>query len=218
MNIYFISYHYINFPIKQLQSMSSFKKLTLGDLVVLKIEKRLLLVIINRLPQKNSKLTEYPMIAQIIYKGNNMPKLLPIIYFNDGYNNKICDIESLLFLQNTFKSNKLVSDFITETLALATRKKEKRDIQIAKQLLECSTIIPSIKQDDDTYHKPHIPTNGKLLIVEKFFTTQMQEEFYDYISLGLTEREALVKLRRKYPKIFGKILLEFQDKDIYTRI
>ena len=50
---------------------------------------------------------------------------------------------------------------------MATRKKEKRDIQIAKQLLECSTIIPSIKQDDDTYHKPHIPTNGKLLKEKK---------------------------------------------------
>lgn len=218
MNVFYLSIHIADLPIKQLQSMASFKKLTIGDLVVLRLDRRLVLVIINRSLDENEKLTAYPMVAQAICEDKNLPKLLPILYFNDGYHSKICDIEGLRSLINIFRSNSLALDFITETLALAEGKIDQRNTKLAFQLLKSSAIIPSNKEGNIVSNEQRLSKEGKLLIVEKFFTSQMKQEFYDNMTLGLTERESLVNLRRKYPKFFSKILLEFRDRDIYARI
>lgn len=218
MNVFYLSIHIADLPIKQLQSMASFKKLTIGDLVVLRLDRRLVLVIINRSLDENEKLTAYPMVAQVICEDENLPKLLPLLYYNDRYNSKIFDIDGLQFLLNAFKSSKLVSDFIIETLALAKREIDQRDTKLALRLFKCSGMVPTTRSSNAAYDRQHLIKEGKLLIVEKFFTPQMRQEFYDSIALGLTERESLVKLRSKYPKLFSKILLEFRDKDIYTRI
>ncbi|HJB72845.1 MAG TPA: hypothetical protein H9939_05880 [Candidatus Barnesiella merdigallinarum] len=198
--------------------MASFKKLTIGDLAVLRLDRRLVLVIINRSLDENEKLTAYPIVAQVICEDENLPKLLPLLYYNDGYNSKIFDIDGLQFLLNTFKSSKLVSDFIIETLALAKREIDQRDTKLALQLLQSSSNAPFNREENIVSNEQQLSKEGKLLIVEKFFTSQMKQEFYDNMALGLTERESLVKLRRKYPKFFSKILLEFRDKDIYTRV
>ncbi|WP_300132504.1 hypothetical protein [uncultured Barnesiella sp.] len=198
--------------------MASFKKLTIGDLAVLRLDRRLVLVIINRSLDENEKLTAYPIVAQVICEDENLPKLLPLLYYNDGYNSKIFDIDGLQFLLNTFKSSKLVSDFIIETLALAKREIDQRDTKLALQLLQSSSNAPFNREENIVSNEQLLSKEGKLLIVEKFFTSQMKQEFYDNMALGLTERESLVKLRRKYPKFFSKILLEFRDKDIYTRV
>ena len=218
MNVFYLSIHIADLPIKQLQSMASFKKLTIGDLAVLRLDRRLVLVIINRSLDENEKLTAYPIVAQVICEDENLPKLLPLLYYNDGYNSKIFDIDGLQFLLNTFKSSKLVSDFIIETLALAKREIDQRDTKLALQLLQSSSNAPFNREENIVSNEQELSKEGKLLIVEKFFTSQMKQEFYDNMALGLTERESLVKLRRKYPKFFSKILLEFRDKDIYTRV
>lgn len=218
MNLYFISSHYIDLPISQLQSIASFRKLSIGDLVILRIDRRLVMVVINSLLTDNIKLTNFPMVAQTICEDKDLPKLLPILYYYDGFNRKIFDKEGLRFLLNVFTSDKLASKFVLETISLVNGVIDRRDTQLIIQLLKCRSVIPLKQNENIVNNKPHNVNVGKLLIVEKFFTSHMKQEFYDNITLGLTERESLVKLNRKYPKIFRKILLEFQDEDIYTRI
>lgn len=218
MNLYFLKSQYVNLSIQQLLLIVSFKKLAIGDLAVLRVDKRLILIIINSSLKSNVELSEYPMVAQVICEDKKLPKLLPMLYYNDGYSRKICDINGLQFLLNIFSKNKLASNFMEETLALAKGKISQRDTKLVLQLFKCSTSIPLIKKDSIISNKSDSLKEGKLLIVEKYFTSRMKQEFYNYITLGLTEREILVKLRRKYPKFFSRILIEFRDKDIYTRI
>lgn len=218
MNLFYLSNHVVDLPIKQLQSIASFMNLAIGDLVVFRLDRRLVLVVINRFFDKNEKLTAYPMVAQVICEDKNLPKLLPILYFNDGYNRKIVDVDGLEFLLNIFGLNQLASAFMIETLALARGQIDQRDLKLTLQLLKSSAIVPPTKEENILSNDRQLSKSGKLLIVEKFFTSQMKQEFYDNIVLGLTERESLVKLRRKYSKFFSKILLEFRDRDIYTRI
>lgn len=218
MNLFFLSNSMVDLSVRQLRLMASFRKLAIGDLVLLRIDCRLVLVVVNHLLESNSKMMEYPMIAQAICDDHDLPKLLPVLYFNDGYNHKTFDMNGLLFLLGMFNENKLASDFINETIALVKDEINCRDTQLAIKLFMCSEAIPILKKENITYNKSLLQQNGKLLIVEKFFTSQMKQEFYDSLALGLSERESLVRLRRKFPKSFSKILSEFHDKDIYTRI
>lgn len=217
MNVFYISENLIDLSIKELKTMASFKELGIGDVVVCRFDRLFVLLIINHWIGEKTKLTEYPILAQVICETENLPKLLPILYYNNGYSCKIFDIGGLQFLQKLFISEKLVLAFFIETISLAKGKIYQRDVQLAIKLLHCQTK----KRLNDQFvvsTKPQIQKDGKLLIVEKFFTPQMKQEFYNSLTLGLTERETLVKLRRKYPKIFSKILLEFKDTDVYTKI
>ena len=219
MNFYFLSVNCVDLSIRQLHSIASFKKMSIGDLAVLRVDRRLILVIINALKTEDVKLTDFPMVAQIICDDDNLPKLMPILYYNNGYGSKIFDIDGLYFLLNIFGSNKFAYGFIEETLALITSKIEQRDMQLTMQLFRCSTKIPApVIVSENVVNRQNLLIKGKLLIVEKFFTDRIKREFYDSMSLGLTEKEALIKLRRKYPKFFSRILSQFRDKDIYTRI
>lgn len=219
MNFYFLSVNCVDLSIRKLHSFASFKKMSIGDLAVLRFGRRLILVIINTLKTEDAKLTDFPMVAQVICDDDNLPKLMPILYYNDGYSSKIFDIDGLYFLLNIFNSNKFAYSFIEETLALITSKIEQRDMQLTMQLFRCSTKIPAtVIMNENVTNSHNLSIKGKLLIVENFFTDRIKSEFYDCISLGLTEREALIKLRRKYPKFFSRILSHFRDKDIYTRI
>lgn len=218
MNLFFFSVQYVDLPISKLVSIASYRNISIGDLAVLRIDRRLVVVVINRVIADNLRLINFPMVAQTICDDDNLPKILPILYYDDGYSKKVSDICGLKYLLDIFKSEKLFSNFIKETIALLNGEIDRRDINLAINLLNCYAIIPPIKKENVLCNELHIKEDGKLLIVEKFFTSQMKKEFYDNIALGLTERESLVKLRRKYPRVFSKILSEFQYENIYARI
>lgn len=217
MNFFFLESHYVDLSVQQLRSMASFRNLRVGDLVLLRIDLRLVLAIVNHQLEDNAKLTTCSMIAEVFCEDKILPNLLPILYYYD-YRRKICDKNGLQSLLYFFRCHQLASKFILETLALASGEIYQRNAELVFQLLQCTAIIPYDRKKSVLHDVVKTLKEGKLLIVEKFFTVQMKQEFYNNLVMGLSERESFVKLRRKYPKFFSRILVEFGDRDIYTRI
>lgn len=74
MNFYFLSVNCVDLSIRQLHSIASFKKMSIGDLAVLRVDRRLILVIINALKTEDVKLTDFQwwhrsFVMMIIYQN-----------------------------------------------------------------------------------------------------------------------------------------------------
>lgn len=218
MNLYYIAEHLTDSNLKNLTSMASYKKLAMGDILVLRIDRRIVLAFVNQPPQMSLRPIDFPMISQVIC--DNFDDLKPIIYFNNNYDICIGEVDVLKQLLSIFKKSEIASEVISETIDLLTFKECKRNSEIVARLLASSKSIPLSNGNisDENHTETCSEGEQKLLIVEKFFSEQMKTEFYDYITLGKTNREALVLMRRKYVSVFKEIFKKIDVAEIYKTI
>lgn len=219
MNVFFIPERNTTKTIRELREIIHYRSLSVSDILVYVDDVRVIMVTIGNDVNGDTYLKELPMIAQVIDRSSTCTSIKPILFRWDFISSREGDREGLKHLQDLFSSNDLALEILTTSIKLLEKKEFKLNPSLLIKILAVKDYVPIIKKrgsdaftDGESYSSV-----GKLVIVEDYFSQTMRTQYYDMTDLGKSEREALVAIRRAYPKEFGDILKRF-NREMHSNI
>uniref|UniRef100_A0AB33IZU5 ASCH domain-containing protein n=2 Tax=unclassified Prevotella TaxID=2638335 RepID=A0AB33IZU5_9BACT len=215
MNLYFIPEHYNHLSVEKLWNNVNYKKLGVGDVLIYVDGIRLIMVVCNSDNIVACIPSSYPMIAQVLCRDIDFSSVKPVLYEWDLVKGKFGQIDVLKFLKTLFHEYKLASEVLNTTINLLMGKAWRQDAGLIKRILEIKTHVPVVGEYkiNEIEKTSDIGKGDKLLIVERYFSDKLKNDYYDLRALGITERETLVRVRRKYPKELSIILSRFYNEN-----